>query len=225
MSLLLQAGQTITVKDVSTTTPIYIGDTPLGEDEYVDYGEQKVYRYGNNIFDSSAKSGANGYINDRYLTSTGSLQTSSLWYVSEYMGVEFKKYKVTSGIQSAAAIVEYDENKNFLVAHTYTSSSKIAFEVLSNCKFLRMSVYKNAESSTSLNALQPTDPPVPLPAIPTCDGTTIIDYDGTPKPSQMYVKYNSWSGWEDCAVKRYHNGSWEPCTEYVRRNGVWVQQT
>ena len=33
------------------------------------------------------------------------------------------------------------------------------------------------------------DPPVPLPEIPTIDGTTIIDYDGDPKPSQMYVKY------------------------------------
>lgn len=33
------------------------------------------------------------------------------------------------------------------------------------------------------------DPPVPFPEIPTIDGTTIIDYDGTPKPSQMYVKY------------------------------------
>lgn len=32
-------------------------------------------------------------------------------------------------------------------------------------------------------------PPVPLPEIPTIDGETVIDYDGTPKPSQMYVKY------------------------------------
>lgn len=37
--------------------------------------------------------------------------------------------------------------------------------------------------------LIPTDPPVPLPEIPTIDGTAIIDYDGDPKPSQMYVKY------------------------------------
>lgn len=37
--------------------------------------------------------------------------------------------------------------------------------------------------------LTPTEPPVPLPEIPTIDGTTIIDYDGDPKPSQMYVKY------------------------------------
>lgn len=37
--------------------------------------------------------------------------------------------------------------------------------------------------------LTPTDPPVPLPEIPTIDGTTVIDYDGDPKPSQMYIKY------------------------------------
>lgn len=84
-----------------STTPIYIGDTPLGEDEYVDYGAQKIYR-------------------------------------------------MSGGV------------------------------------------------------LTPTDPPVPLPTLPTCDGTTIVDYDGTPKPSQMYVKYNSRSGWEPCAAKRYH---------------------
>lgn len=37
--------------------------------------------------------------------------------------------------------------------------------------------------------LTPTDSPVPLPEIPTIKGKTVIDYDGTPKPSQMYVKY------------------------------------
>lgn len=31
--------------------------------------------------------------------------------------------------------------------------------------------------------------PVPFPEIPTIKGETIIDYDGVPKPSQMYVKY------------------------------------
>lgn len=106
----------------STVTPIYIGDTPLGEDEYVDYGEQKVYR-------------------------------------------------MSEGV------------------------------------------------------LTPTDPPVPLPALPTCDGTTIIDYDGTPKPSQMYVKYNSWSGWEPCTESVRRNGAWIDDLESIRHNGAWEQQT
>lgn len=41
----------ISVSDgtTSTTTPIYIGDTPLGEDEYVSFEEQKVYRMVNGV--------------------------------------------------------------------------------------------------------------------------------------------------------------------------------
>jgi hypothetical protein len=36
----------------------------------------------------------------------------------------------------------------------------------------------------------PTDPPVPLPALPTCDGTTITDYAGqSAAPSRFYAKY------------------------------------
>lgn len=69
-----------------TDIPIYIGDTPLEQGEYVDYGEQKVYKYVDGV-------------------------------------------------------------------------------------------------------LTPTDPPVALPALPTLDGTTIIDFDNSPKPSKMYVKY------------------------------------
>ena len=71
----------------STTAPIYIGDTPLEKDEYVDFKEQKVYRMVNGV-------------------------------------------------------------------------------------------------------LTQQDPPVALPALPTCDGTTIVDYAGqsTP-PSRFYAKY------------------------------------
>lgn len=71
----------------STTTPIYIGDDPLGEDEYVDYEEGKVYR----MIDGT---------------------------------------------------------------------------------------------------LMPTDPPVPLPALPTCEGTTVIDYSGqSVAPEKVVFEY------------------------------------
>lgn len=39
--------------------------------------------------------------------------------------------------------------------------------------------------------LTPTDLPADIPDIPTIEGETVIDYDGTPKPSQMYIKYKS----------------------------------
>lgn len=35
---------TVESGEESTTTPIYIGGTKLGEEEHVDYGEQKIYR-------------------------------------------------------------------------------------------------------------------------------------------------------------------------------------
>lgn len=71
----------------NTTTPIYIGDDPLGEDEYVDYQAGKVYR----MIDST---------------------------------------------------------------------------------------------------LTPTDPPVPLPALPTCEGTTVIDYAGqSVAPEKVVFEY------------------------------------
>lgn len=41
--------------------------------------------------------------------------------------------------------------------------------------------------------LTPTDPPVPLPALPTCEGTTVIDYDDVPAPSSVEIKYKK--GW------------------------------
>ena len=50
--------------------------------------------------------------------------------------------------------------------------------------FSEQKIYKDVSGT-----LTSTDPPVPLPEIPTINGTTIIDYDGTPKPSQMYIKY------------------------------------
>lgn len=71
----------------STTTPIYIGDEPLGKDEYVNYQEQKVYRMIN-------------------------------------------------------------------------------------------------------GTLSPTDPPAPLPALPTCDGETVVDYAGSgTAPEKVLLKY------------------------------------
>jgi hypothetical protein len=44
--------------------------------------------------------------------------------------------------------------------------------------------------STYIPYLQPTDPPVPLPALPTVDGTNIVDYAGqSAVPSRFVAKY------------------------------------
>jgi hypothetical protein len=46
--------------------------------------------------------------------------------------------------------------------------------------------------------------------IPTFAGTTVIDYDGTTKPSQMYTEYNSQSRWEDIDNYKMSNENWTP---------------
>lgn len=38
--------------------------------------------------------------------------------------------------------------------------------------------------------LTPTDPPAPFPQIPTVAGTTVIDYDGAPKPDKVELTYS-----------------------------------
>lgn len=66
------------------------------------------------------------------------------------------------------------------------------FTTLEECKAYLKAQYDNGtpvKISYWLKTPVEEDPPVPLPEIPTIDGTTIIDYDGDPKPSQMYVKY------------------------------------
>ena len=66
------------------------------------------------------------------------------------------------------------------------------FTTAAECKAYLKAQYDNdtpVKISYWLKTPIEEDPPVPLPEIPTIDGTTIIDYDGDPKPSEMYVKY------------------------------------
>lgn len=44
--------------------------------------------------------------------------------------------------------------------------------------------------------------------IPTFAGTTVINYDGTTKPSQMYTEYNSQGRWEDIDNYKMANENW-----------------
>ena len=88
----------------------------------------------------------------------------------------------------------------------YGSSTINTFTTTSTAKYVyivfrivgRTATYSNimlVEGSTTPTAyipyVRPTDPPVSLSEIPTVNGETVIDYDGEPRPSQMYVKYKS----------------------------------
>lgn len=73
-------------------------------------------------------------------------------------------------------------SENFFSTPVYIGENQLGEDEY--VSFSEQKIYKDVGGT-----LTPTDPPVPFPEIPTVDGETIIDYDGTPKPSQMYIKY------------------------------------
>jgi len=209
----------------NTVTPIYIGDEPLEKDEYVDYTEQKVYRRTVNLFDYSAKNTSNGYIAGASLRYNGNIVANSSWEISEYIECKeqtnyvWRWTDVENPQQIYASICFYDENYNRISGEAYNQRGTIPVLTPQNARYIRVS-YLNSEGVTLWNSmltegttppetyipyLQPTDPPVTLPALSTLGNTNMmLDYDGTPAPSEMYIKYRGWSSRKDCAVKKYH---------------------
>lgn len=178
---------TVSDGDTEQTAPVYIGENQLDAREYVSYGEQKIYKLVGegvdpvNLFDEDSEDIMTGYE-----IIGGGVRANSLWLISERIPV-VSGYKYIKEI-FGNAILQYvsynDENP------TRTSFSGNAYIVPNNVRYIRINcLIDNKTTAKFYRNLSPTDPPVPLPEIPTIDGTTIIDYEGDPKPSQMYVKY------------------------------------
>ena len=177
-----------------TDTPIYIGDTQLDAigdyADYVDYDKQKIVRqiveytftgnetfiaygvgfYTNKIFSDAVNAG------DR-ITTRFSHFTSRTNTTLDDMGS-----------------VNFGDNRGCFRANigNVMLRSTANFTTVEECNAYFKAQYDNGtpvKISYWLKTPIEEDPPVPLPEIPTINGETIIDYDGTPKPSQMYVKY------------------------------------
>ena len=199
----------------STTTQIYVGSDLLEEigkfADCVDYDVQKIIRKiikieitGDEYWQISAERKPYITVNNHIMSIWGTTATFS---VCSHFAPSMKSEEV--GTYHLGGLTEFSTSRwngnvifnsgmSITDFKTYLSTQKAAGTPVTLWYVCQMPIEE--------------DPPVPLPALPTVDGTTIIDYDGTPKPSQMYIKYNS------------HRG-WKPCTEYVRRNGVWVPQS
>lgn len=203
----------MTVSDGNTVqnVPVYIGEKQLMESEYVSYGEQKIYKRTENLFDISSLYSTiivqgqtftkprSSYFFDVFSGSVGGSTPINLQ----------KSIPVTSGTytisfeesETKIAVVFSDGDTQTIIASS-SSVTQRNFDVPSDgyisircensaiCSVKKLQIVKGSTApSTYIPYLQPTDPPVPLPEIPTMDGTTVIDYDGDPKPSQMYIKY------------------------------------
>ena len=180
----------------NTTTPIYIGDEPLEKDEYVDYKAGKVYRRTINYFDISAQTLID-------VTGTGTMRTGV------YLGfLAVGQYTLTFDAPHNNPLFITRKNGN---TYTYqdVNKSQVPFTFLVNSGdeiIIRLGNTQTFEEQGFTNICvvsgttppeiyvsyyQPTDPPVAFPALPTCDGTTIVDYAGqsVATPEKVLFEY------------------------------------
>lgn len=165
----------------SRSYDLYIGDSKLGEEEYVDYVEGKVYKRTAQLFNKDAKDTDNGYVDGEYLSGTNAITASSSYAISEYIPVlantEYFLKNAAPSNDQYRRMVFYNSSKTGLSNIRYRdtgSPDDFSFTTPENCAFVRISFVKDFAADISLTLssvseyipyLQPTDPPSPLPAI------------------------------------------------------------
>ena len=174
--------------NTSTTTSIYIGSDPLEADEYVDYATGKIYRV-INIFDKNSQDIQLGKAIDRNgdLVDDPTAAVSGLIDISGYSDLYIKG--VSSGSNRVMYILYFGES---LYVWRVIGDESVHIQTY-DADHMRITVLQSCLDTAVVSPYstpQPQDPPVPLPALPTVDGTNIVDYAGqsTP-PSRFYAKY------------------------------------
>jgi hypothetical protein len=198
----------------ATVTPIYIGSDPLGKDEYIDYQAGKVYRRTAQLVDlyrqgaTSSTAGNTRVTSICYILATGSKISAKLYDTTQNL-----RFALVGFNEAGAA--EWDATQTASVSNrTYDSGYQTApFECTDTASYMYVIivsytdnrvikpedafgkigvVYGDIEDipSTYTPYLQPADPPVSLPALPTCEGTTIVEYTGeSAVPEKVYFEY------------------------------------
>ena len=189
----------------TTATPIYIGDTALQKDEYVDYDEQKVYRRTRNLLKNEFVQGGIYPSSGNDFDSNSRARTP--W--SNAPQLNAGTYTINADYPSQATVNVYNLSKTYLKSEsvydfaslpiTFTISTsryvRFAFKqgdsIISPSDLINIMLNSGSSSLSYEPYLQPQDPPVALPALPTCDGTTIVDYAGqsVATPEKVLLEY------------------------------------
>ena len=195
--------------EAATVTPIYIGSDPLNKDEYVDYQAGKVYRI-KNLFDKNDSSELLPvYINnDGVIVATSSTSLSVVIHCkadTTYKFWGFKPQSITFKIGETSSFPQVGDNTlNF--SNRFTGFGRtIEYYTTDITGYMIIFLYNSGVETQHYTPEQyfeniviqevgdkytPTDPPVPLPALPTCQGTTIVDYAGSGiAPEKAFLKY------------------------------------
>lgn len=194
---------------------IYLDDAQLAKDEYVDSTTGKIYRRTENLSPPEEE-----WI-DGQIWGNGTIHPSTEIKTSPFIDVSTCETCImevfsTETEWAAAGYREmafYDENKQYLGwiggggRQTLTPDSTERLSefpagtvyVRIGCSHGDQPFYPQLVSGyTPVHQfypyLIPTDPPASFPQIPTVAGTTIIDYNGEPKPDKVELTYRKLKG-------------------------------
>lgn len=184
----------LTVSGTETkTTDVYIGDSKLGEAEYVDYEEQKVYKRTENLAPFIDEWG-NGYVSKSGDISSASEDVQERYsphiavepnetYQWSYQTGSFPK----SSIKNAWTGIGWYSDDGFISRAAGEVNITLEIVAPANAKYAILSFRSFGENyntvfiksatppETYIPYLQPTDPPLPLPAIETFKGENTFD--------------------------------------------------
>lgn len=196
----------------NTPVDIYIGDDTLSAEEYVDSTTGKIYRRTKNLSPPEEE-----WVDGQIGGGDGTVHPSTQIKVSPFIDVSTCETCImevfSAETEWAAAgyreMAFYDENKQYLGwiggggRQTLTpDSTEMLSEFPAGTVYVRIGCshgdqpfYPQLVSGYTPTHqfypyLVPTDPPAPFPQIPTVAGTTVIDYDGEPKPDKVELTYS-----------------------------------
>lgn len=176
---------TVTANGTTTDYPIYIGDSKLMAEEYVDYEEQKVYKRTKNLwnFTTQPLSGA-GYLYNGSINLPAGTYTLRVDVINGVGGMSF----AVVDSQGNTVINSPISNRNSKTFTSIYDMTQLRFYVDGTVGELYLTLIEGSTPpETHIPYLQPTDPPVPLPNITLPQGEVTIDIDGELKP-QATVK-------------------------------------
>ena len=168
---------------------LYIGPSKLGEEEYVDYADGKVYKRTENLFNAEIEQGSvsqSGNFSDttnRVRTRVTNLEPGQTYTVTSSLYVR-AAYEFINGFESTNKVGILVNNASGVKSPTFTMTTgncvAIGFMNSSGTDITPSDISEVmlVEGSTApaqyIPYLQPTDPPVPLPEITAYNGENTL---------------------------------------------------
>ena len=184
-----------------TNYNLYIGNTKLSKEEYLDYAEQKVYKRTENLWNGEIEQGT-------IATADGQPEDDNTRVRSDFTKVLSPgTYTVNAVGADDAILLVYDSSNEYKRTETITTqwTSLPVSITISNDRKLRMVFRKNNNtairpsdvSNVMLNTgstaepyvsyLQPTNPPIPFPTINTYQGENTLSSTETLGKISIYA--------------------------------------